>query len=72
MARTKKQVMDRAVHAEEVTTRDVEPMADNLVTVKALGWLNESGITYKPGDEFKTSPERADSLVAGKNVAILS
>jgi 23S rRNA C2498 (ribose-2'-O)-methylase RlmM len=72
MARTKKQVIDRAVHVESVETRDVEPMADNLVTVKAVAWLNEDGVTYKPGDEFKTSPARADSLVAGNNVKVLS
>ena len=72
MARTKKQVIDRAVHVESVETRDVEPMADNLVTVKAVAWLNEDGVTYKPGDEFKTSVERAGSLFNGRNVEILS
>ena len=40
--------------------------------VKATAWVNEDGITYKPGDEFKTTPARAESLVAGGNVEILS
>ena len=40
------------------------------VTVKALGWVGEDGITYKPGDTFQTSPERAAALAG--NVEILA
>lgn len=62
----RKNILNRAVEAAPA----VEPMADGKVTVKALGYLHEDGITYKPGDEFKTSPERADAL--GSNVKVLS
>lgn len=66
MARKIDQVTNRAVAGV------VEPMADGLVTVRALAWVCEDGVTYPPAAEFKTTPERAESLVRGKNVEILS
>ena len=60
----RKNVLNRAVDSPQ------EPMADGLVTVRANGWIREDDVTYKPGDKFKTSPERADAL--GKQVEILS
>jgi len=68
----RKNVLNRAIETPDATPANVEPMADNLVTVKALAWIGEDGKTYKPGDEFKTTPERAESLVAGMNVKVLS
>jgi hypothetical protein len=59
----RKQVLNRAVEVKP-DTMDTAPVG--FVTVKALGWLVEDGITYKPGDVFKVTPERAAAL--GANV----
>jgi len=62
----RKNILNRAVKVE-ADSPAVAPVA--FVTVRALGWIGEDGITYKPGDTFQTTPRRAASL--GGNVEIV-
>jgi hypothetical protein len=74
----RKNVLNRAVAAAvppaAPETQDApdtpETPAVVLVTVKALGWVAEDGLTYKPGDVFETTPERASALAG--NVEIIA
>jgi hypothetical protein len=36
----------------------------SLCKVRALGWVNEGGVTYRPGDEFSVSAARRKALPA--------
>ena len=64
----RKQTLNRAVQTPTAPdTSEAPPMpARSKVTVRALGWIAEDGITYKRGDTFTTTPERAAAL--GANV----
>jgi hypothetical protein len=62
----RKNILNRAVAA---TVDSPAVPAVEFVTVRALGWIGEDGITYKPGETFQTTPRRAASL--GKQVEIL-
>ena len=69
----RKNILNRAVESP-VTSPPVTdlPVTDPLpspVTVRAVHWLGENGVTYKPGDTFQTSLERA--LALGHNVEIV-
>jgi hypothetical protein len=66
----RKNILNRAVEATELQHDCIETPPVATVTVKALGWVGEDGITYKPGDTFQTSPERAAALAG--NVEILA
>ena len=61
----RKNILNRAV---AVADSPAVPAVD-LVTVRALGWVGEDGITYKPGDKFQTTPRRAAAL--GGNVEVV-
>ena len=63
----RKNVLNRAVEAKPDS---METPAVVLVTVRALGWIGEDGVTYKPGDTFQTTPRRAASLAG--NVEIIA
>jgi hypothetical protein len=66
----RKNILNRAVEATEPQPDGMETPPVATVTVKALGWVGEDGVTYKPGDVFQTTPERAAALAG--NVEILA
>jgi hypothetical protein len=66
----RKNVLNRAVEVTEPQSDSMDTPPVATVTVKALGWVGEDGITYKPGDVFQTTPERAAALAG--NVEILA
>jgi hypothetical protein len=63
----RKGILNRKATAAVADAPDVP--AVEFVTVKALGWIGEDGITYKPGETFQTTPKRAAAL--GGNVEVV-